>query len=98
MKRVVTALILLPFIVWVILWANFWVFAAVLAAIALLCFYEYEGIVDQHSVPRPGPFAYAVGLLLVFAPQLDATAVVIATLVTLILALRFNDMSDALPW
>ncbi|HZU24092.1 MAG TPA: phosphatidate cytidylyltransferase [Bryobacteraceae bacterium] len=98
MKRVVTALVLLPFIVWVILWANYWVFVAVLATLALLCFYEYEGIVDQHAVAKPGPFAYAVGIAVLFAPRIELIFVVVVALLTLALALRFNDMSDCLPW
>lgn len=98
MKRVLTALLLLPVIVAVILWANYWVFMAVLVTIALLCFYEYGGLVEQHSIAKPGIFAYAAGLAILFAPRVDLVFVVIATLVTLALALRFNDMSDCLPW
>lgn len=44
MSRVLTALVLIPVVVFAILSGYFWVFFAVLAAVALLCFREYCGI------------------------------------------------------
>ena len=36
MKRVLTALALIPIVVWVVVFANFWVFFGVLTAVALV--------------------------------------------------------------
>ena len=46
MKRLLTALALIPAITYVVLWANYWVFLSVLMAVALLCYYEYAGIAE----------------------------------------------------
>jgi len=98
MKRVITALILVPLIVYVVLWANSWIFFAVLVALALLTFHEYSGMVGEHSIAAPGVFGYAAGLALIFLPQVDLIYIVVVALLTLALAMRFADMTDALPW
>ena len=44
MKRVLTALALIPIVVYVVLWANVWIFLAVLFAVSYLCYREYDSI------------------------------------------------------
>ena len=48
MKRVLTALALIPIVVYVVLWANFWIFLAVLFAVACLCYREYDSTSPPH--------------------------------------------------
>lgn len=98
MKRVATALVLLPVIVAVILWANQWLFLAVLVTLALLTFHEYSGIVTEHAIAEPGPFAYVAGLAILLLPRVDLLFIVVVALFTLALAMRFGDLSDCLPW
>ena len=43
---------------------NFWIFLAVLAAVALLCYREYDGIAAAYGFGAPGPLGYGAGLLL----------------------------------
>ncbi len=64
MKRVVTALFLVPVAVYTALFAPWWLFAAVIAIVAVLCFREYSAITE--SFP---PLGYAAGLLILVAPQ-----------------------------
>ncbi len=47
MKRVVTALFLVPIAVYSALFAPWWFFFAVVAIVALLCFREYAAITDR---------------------------------------------------
>ena len=54
MKRVATALVLIPLVVWVVLAAPFWVFAAVLAAVGLLAFHEFDRIAQAQGIQRDG--------------------------------------------
>ena len=49
MKRIVTALILIPLVAWVVLWANSWIFFAVLATVSCLCWYEYNEIAGSYG-------------------------------------------------
>ena len=52
MKRILTALVLIPIVVYTVLWADYWVFVTVLAAVALLCYREYDAVAagDRKSV------------------------------------------------
>ncbi|MGC9972159.1 MAG: phosphatidate cytidylyltransferase [Bryobacteraceae bacterium] len=94
-----TAVVLAPFIVYVVLWAPHLVFLAVLAAVALLCFHEYSGIVSGYGIDRPGPVGYAAGLVLLLVPQDGSLALALAliTLAALALSLARNDLPKGLP-
>ena len=98
MKRVLTALVLIPFISYVILAGPQWLFLAVLSAIAGLCFHEFSGLVALHAIKPPGFFGYASGLLLLLAPQKELLLVSLIALLALALALRLQDLSEVLPF
>lgn len=98
MKRVLTAAILVPVTVAVVLWVPGPAFALVVATVAVLAYREYAGLVSRHGIPAPGPLGYGAGLILLAAP---AQAWLVATLlaaVTLTLAMRRRPLSAALPW
>ena len=97
MKRVLTALVLIPSIAWVVVFSPYLVFLAVLATVALLCFYEYSGIVEAYRIERPGPVGYGAGLLLLVIPQTDLTLVTLLAMVALAMTLRFDDLGRSLP-
>jgi len=97
MKRIITALVLIPVFTYVTLWAHPWVFLTALSLVALLCFHEYCGIVAAHGLNRPGPVAYAGGLLILLTPEQSAIAVTMLTLLTLALALRNGNLEKVLP-
>ena len=46
------------------LWANFWIFLAVLVAVAFLCWREYDGIAAAYGFGAPGSSGCAAGYLL----------------------------------
>ena len=96
MKRIATALVLIPFIVWVVLGAPEWVFDAVLVAVGLLAHHEFDSIAAAHGIPRSGPAGMAAGLVLLFAPSPEAAIVLIA-IAAMTFALRFQDFREALP-
>ena len=64
MKRVLTALALIPIVCWVVLWANPWIFLAVLASVACLSYREYNDIAAGYGFGVPGVVGYGAGLLL----------------------------------
>src|SRR5579883_2261792 len=63
MKRVLTALLLLPIAFYSVLFAPAPVFVAVVALVALLCFYEYAAITGIFA-----PAGYVAGLIVLLAP------------------------------
>ncbi|MGE5488502.1 MAG: phosphatidate cytidylyltransferase [bacterium] len=97
MKRVLTAAILAPIVVWLVLWAPGAAFLAVLATVAVLCFREYEGIIAAYGIVRPGLAAYAAGVILMFLPS-DATLfLVLLALLFLAAGIAAADLSQGLP-
>ena len=97
MKRVLTAAALIPIVVYAVLWANFWVFLAVLTAVASLCYREYAALAAGYGFGRPGPLGFAAGFLLLVWEGDAWLLVTIVALLALALAMRSQDLSQALP-
>ena len=83
MKRVVTALFLVPIAVYSALFAPWWVLFAVIAIVALLSFREYAAITGAFA-----PLGYAAGVFILLAPQHDtAFLILLSTLAAMCLIL-----------
>jgi phosphatidate cytidylyltransferase len=98
MTRILTALLLIPVFVYVVLWSPFPVLCAVAALVALFCFREYANLVAEHKIKPPGLFGYAAGLVLMFVPQNQVAFAVIFVLLAMMLSLRLDDLPAALPF
>lgn len=98
MKRVLTALLLIPVFIFVVLWAPFPILCAVAAVVALFCFHEYANLVALHKIDRPGLFGYVAGLVLLFIPRNQIGFAVVFVLLALTLSLRLDDLPAALPF
>jgi phosphatidate cytidylyltransferase len=98
MKRVVTALLLIPFFGYIILWAPPWAFYVTVAAVAVLCFHEYSGLVALHQIGKPGLFGYTAGLLILFLPGKDFAFFILVAILGMALALRSPDLAGALSY
>ena len=112
MRRVLTALALIPVVVYVVFWANFWIFLGVVATVAFLCYREYDAIVAHFGFGAPGRLGYCAGLLLLVAPAVlervapsvlppgraDISLPIVAlALLVLTLAMRGEDLAKSLP-
>lgn len=93
MKRILTALALFPLAFFGTFWATGWVFFSIVAAVALLCFHEYAGIVAAHGIEPPSIFAYIAGVLILLNPA----PVVLVSIGVLSLGLRYGNLSAVLP-
>jgi phosphatidate cytidylyltransferase len=93
MKRVLTALALIPIALYGTFWASPWVFFAIVAAVALLCFHEYGGIVAAHGLERPPLLAYPAGVLILLNPA----PLVLAGVAVLAIALKIPALPSVLP-
>ena len=96
MTRIITALILIPFIAWVTLASPQWVFLAVLAITGLLAYSEFDHIAAAQGIARAGLPGMAAGLALLFAPN-PAVVVVLIAMLGMTLALRVNNLAAAMP-
>jgi phosphatidate cytidylyltransferase len=97
MRRIATAAVLIPLVTYVAGWGNRYLFLAVLATVAVLCFREFCTIVARHNIDPPGPAGYAAGLVLLVAPQADVRLLTVLALVALALALHSKDLARGLP-
>ncbi len=97
MKRVVTALLLIPFFCYIVLWAPQWAFLVTVAVVAVLCFREYSELAALHGIGKPGLFGYAAGLLVLLLPGKDGAFFVLMAILAMSLALRSREMAQALP-
>jgi phosphatidate cytidylyltransferase len=96
MKRIATALVLLPLVVWVVLFAPQWAFILVLAATGGISFYEFSQIAAANGIPGPGWLGMAAGFALLLAPQ-PHIVVVLVGFVGMLVAMRVRDLAQALP-
>ena len=98
MKRILTALVLIPIFGYAILWAPQWLFLLLLILVAGLCFHEFANLVALHNIPRPGIFGYAAGLALLLVPRDRLVALVLIALLALALSLALRDLTECLPY
>jgi phosphatidate cytidylyltransferase len=97
MKRVLTAGVLIPVVVYVVLWANPWVFLGVLFMAAWLCYSEYDSIAAAYGFGTPGLLGAAAGYVL-FAWSGEAWLyLTLVAVVLLVAAMRADDLAKALP-
>lgn len=96
-RRVATALILVPLVIYVAVFGPLWLLYLVVAAVALACFREYAGLAAAFGLRRTGPFGYAAGLVLLLVPRGDVLMVTLVAVCALALMLRSENLRDGLP-
>ena len=98
MKRILTAVALVPPVVYVVLAGPAWLLLAVVALVAALSYYEYDALAARYGFGGFGPLGYGAGLLLLLLPQGEGLlAAVLCVLLALALAMRAADLAHALP-
>ena len=97
MKRILTALALIPPVAWVVLWADQWIFLGVLAFVACLSWYEYNEVAGGYGFGKPGILGYGAGLAFLISRDIHWLAAMGFTALVLILAMRDGDLTRALP-
>jgi len=102
MKRLLTASLLIPFFLWVVLFSPQLFFLAVVAALACVCFVEFWNIGRAHyagsndlRLPIPG---LAAGLVFLFAPNEQQLLATLFVLLMMIVAMRSTELRPALPF
>jgi phosphatidate cytidylyltransferase len=67
MKRIVTALILIPVVLALVFKAPVWLFTLLVGFLALLCAWEFLGLASERGTARPPRIATLISLVLLFA-------------------------------
>jgi phosphatidate cytidylyltransferase len=92
MKRVLTALVLIPFAVYTIFFGPPWFFILSATAMAGLCFYEFSGLVEANGIEPPGLSGGLLGVTM----MIDVSFIRLVALGSLVLAMRLKDLSSAM--
>ena len=97
MKRVLTALILGPFMTLVIFWGRYEVFAATVAVLASFCWYEFCNIAKQNYPQIPGWAGYIPGIAFLLVQERPELLIILTALFALVVAMRGDNLSTVLP-
>ena len=97
MKRLLTALILIPAVTYVVLGPSYWLFLSVLVIVALLCYHEYATIAAAYGFGRLSPLGYGAGIVLLLWQGQTWPLFTLTALVALSDAMRADSLSKTLP-
>src|SRR5690242_4986247 len=97
MKRLLTAAVLIPIVVYVVLFANVWIFLAVLFTVAYLCYREYDSIAAAYGFGAPGFAGAVAGYVLLAWPREAWLYLVVVLLATLVSVMGMDDLGKMLP-
>lgn len=102
MKRELTALIAAPLAIWIVGWANPYVFDAAIALVAALALYEFLVLGTRKGYRIPVVLCIAIMLFIVAAFILESVSVEMGVFVALLLipasyVVSRGDLEDALP-
>ncbi len=99
MRRVLTSLVLIPLVIYLVLFANWWLLAAAVALVACTCYYEYRKLAGGYGWGAPSRLGYAAGLVILFVngDPWPWMVLVLAGLIALTLAMREQDPRQSLP-
>ena len=97
MQRLITAIALIPVAIYLIFLAPAWLFMTAAAAMGLLCYSEFSGLVAAYGIGRPGVPGLLCGVIILFVPQYTLIGIALLMCVALVLFLRKDDLRSILP-
>ncbi len=97
MKRVITAIVLIPLVLYLVFAAPPALAVAAIVLVAGLCFHEYAGLLQGYGIDGAGPVAYAAGLLVLLVPDPGLAWIVAIALIVFAVALPGRDVHGVLP-
>lgn len=95
MKRIATAVVLIPIVIWVALGAPSWLFTLFVSAIGLFAFYEYDRIAQSQGLSPAGLPGVVCGIVMMISPEPVLVAIA-AALVAMLFSLREEDLGKSL--
>ncbi|MGI8989743.1 MAG: phosphatidate cytidylyltransferase [Bryobacteraceae bacterium] len=98
MRRLLTAAVLIPFILWTVLKSPAWFFFIVVFVVAEICYREFSGIARAAGFATLPRIGYLTGLAILWTPAGNALIVaVLIALLGLTLSLRSPNLATAFP-
>lgn len=97
MKRILTALVLIPIIAWTVLFAPQWAFLLVVTLVGLGAFHEYDSIVAAHGLNKSGLLGMAAGVAFMLLPNWALPVLVVSACVLMAVQMGSSDFAKSLP-
>jgi phosphatidate cytidylyltransferase len=97
MTRILTALLLVPSVVWAVLGAPAWVLPATAALVGLAAYHEFDGIAAAQGIAKTGWAGMVAGLAILLVPEPMFPVAMVAVLLLMSLQLAAADLAKALP-
>lgn len=97
MKRILTAAVLVPVIVWTVLYAPQWAFLLVMSLVGLGAFHEYDNIVAAHGLHKSGLLGMAAGVAFLLLPEWALPVLAVSAGVLMAMQMKASDFSKSLP-
>jgi phosphatidate cytidylyltransferase len=97
MKRLLTALALIIFAVYLVFLAPAPVFLGTALGVGLLCYWEFSGLVTAHGINRPGPIGMFLGAAIILWPQQVFWIASLFLALQLILLLQKANLREIVP-
>lgn len=97
MKRVLTAAVLIPPVIWLVIAAPSWAVQLATAIVASLSFYEFHEIANLYSGNVTRWAWLPLGLFLLFSPLPPLLTVLLVLIGALSLGMRSNDFRSSVP-
>jgi phosphatidate cytidylyltransferase len=96
MTRILSALVLIPLVVWVVLAGPQWPLLVVMALVGLIAIHEFDTIAGAQGVAKSGWAGMAGGLVLLFVPEPAWVTIVILAVLFMALELRQADLAKSM--
>ncbi|HUQ90384.1 MAG TPA: phosphatidate cytidylyltransferase [Bryobacteraceae bacterium] len=97
MRRILTAFVLIPSVIYTIFFGPELLFQLVVAVLAFLCFHEFAAIAAAQGIPVPLWLGEVLGLVFLLAPITDWRLLLAITMLLMVWSLRTGTLSDSLP-
>jgi len=97
MKRLLTALALIVFAVYLVFLAPSSVFIGAALLVGALCYWEFSTVVAAHGISRPGVVGILIGAVIIFWPQQVFWATMLLLALELTLFLRKSNLREIVP-
>jgi phosphatidate cytidylyltransferase len=97
MKRLLTALALIVFAVYLVFLAPPSVFVVAALLVGLLCYWEFSTIVAAHGIDRPGIIGILIGFAVILWPQQIFWITSLFLILGLTLLLRKSNLREIIP-
>ncbi len=97
MKRILTALVLIPTVVWAVLWAPSWIFLLVIGLVGMGAYHEFDTIAGAQGIVRTGWLGMIAGLAVLTVPEPVFPILVVLTAGIMAWKMRVANLAQALP-